>query len=37
VQTALQPFGVRAVDPGKTIEWEQRHLRRCSAVLLSSR
>ena len=37
VQTALQPFGVGAVDPGKPIEWRQRHMRRCSAALLNSR
>ena len=37
VQTALQPLGVGPVDAGKTIEWGQRHLRRCSAALLSSR
>ena len=35
VQTALQPFGVGAVDPSKTIErW---HMRQCSALSLNSR
>ena len=37
VQTALQPFGVGAVDPGKTVERRQRRTRRCSAVSLNSR
>jgi hypothetical protein len=37
VQTALQPFGVGAVDAGKTIEWGQRHMRRCNAAFLNSR
>jgi hypothetical protein len=35
VQTALQPFGVGAVDPSKTIE--RRHTRRFSALSLDSR
>jgi hypothetical protein len=36
VQTALQPFGVGAIDPGKTIE--RRHVgRRRSAALDSGR
>jgi len=37
VHTALQPFGVGAVDPGKTIERRQRHMRRRSAASLNSR
>jgi hypothetical protein len=37
VQTALQPFGVGAVDPGKPIERRQRHKPRCSAASLKSR
>jgi hypothetical protein len=37
VQTALQPFGVGAVNPGKTIERWQRHTRRYSAASLNSR
>jgi hypothetical protein len=36
VQTALQPFGVGAVNPGKTIEWRQRHVRRCSSAPVNS-
>lgn len=36
VQTALQPFGVGTVNPGKAIERWQRHMRRCSAALLNS-
>jgi hypothetical protein len=35
VQTALQPFGVGAVDPGKTIEGRQRW--RCGPDRLNSR
>ena len=35
VHTALQPFGVGAVDPSETIE--RRHMRRCSAASLNSR
>lgn len=35
VQPALQPFGIGAVDPGKTIE--RRHVRRCSAASLNRR
>ena len=37
VPTALQPFGVGAVDPGKPIERRQRHMRRCRAASLNSR
>jgi hypothetical protein len=35
VQTALQPFGIGTVDPGKLIE--RRQVRRCRADSLSSR
>jgi len=37
VHTALQPFGVGAVDPGKTIERRQRHMRRWTEASLNSR
>ncbi len=37
VHPALQPFGVGAVDPGKTIERRQRHRRPCSGASLNSR
>jgi hypothetical protein len=35
VHTALEPFGVGAVDPGKTIE--RRHVRRGRTDALDSR
>lgn len=35
VQTALQPFGIGAVDPGKTVERRQRHMWRNAASLNS--
>jgi hypothetical protein len=35
VQTAFQPFGVGAVDPGKPVERRERQMRRSAASLNS--